>query len=397
MSDFSEVRADDSNHNEAAEINLASAGMLGKSSTPGEILHAAREAYGWTIDQVANHLYMQPRQLVALEEGDHGVLPGMVFVRGFMRNYARLLKIDPAPLLAQIENIPSHATSSSRFTYRAQPISSVGAQPPALAPDRTLPMLTGVAVLFAIGITAYWMGWLPVHMGWNGDQSQLSEQTVDVKAKLAAMDVSIRSSEASGDKKVIPTDATEDKTSNSPDIAAAESGMTTSSDSLPLPAIANSKITILSTSKTLSSLPLPGVKSDAINHAETSAEKSAGRNVNPGAEQPILQSVNLAKLHLDQSFSYSNMPSTARENSTLAAPNPLKLSLQEDSWVQIKRADKSLIVSKVLKAGSVETFNVSEPVTLTIGNIAGVEASLRGTPIELASIATGNVARIQLK
>ena len=34
--------------------------------------------------------------------GDYARLPGPVFVRGFIRNYARLLKIDAAPLLAEI-------------------------------------------------------------------------------------------------------------------------------------------------------------------------------------------------------------------------------------------------------------------------------------------------------
>ena len=44
-----------------------------------------------------------------------------------------------------------------------------------------------------------------------------------------------------------------------------------------------------------------------------------------------------------------------------------------------------------------ETFDIAEPVTLTIGNIAGVEATLRGAPLELGSVATGNVARLRLK
>jgi cytoskeleton protein RodZ len=38
----------------------------------------------------------------ALESGDYARLPGPVFVRGFIRNYARLLKIDPSPLLEEI-------------------------------------------------------------------------------------------------------------------------------------------------------------------------------------------------------------------------------------------------------------------------------------------------------
>lgn len=38
-----------------------------------------------------------------MEAGEFQRLPGAVFVRGFIRNYARLVKLDPEPLVAQAE------------------------------------------------------------------------------------------------------------------------------------------------------------------------------------------------------------------------------------------------------------------------------------------------------
>ncbi|MBK7848045.1 MAG: helix-turn-helix domain-containing protein [Zoogloea sp.] len=62
-----------------------------------------REAQGLSVSEVAHALKLNPRQIEALEAGRFDLLPGYAFTRGFLRNYARLLKMDPAPLLAQLE------------------------------------------------------------------------------------------------------------------------------------------------------------------------------------------------------------------------------------------------------------------------------------------------------
>ena len=68
----------------------------------GSRLTAARTAAGLSIAEVARHLKLSPLQVEALETGDHEKLPGPVFVRGFMRNYARLVNLDPVPLIADV-------------------------------------------------------------------------------------------------------------------------------------------------------------------------------------------------------------------------------------------------------------------------------------------------------
>lgn len=88
----------------------------------GAQLRAAREAAGLSLDQVAQQLKLAPRQVRALEEENFGVLPGRTFTRGFMRNYARLLNLDPELLVAHLpdaahapslESPPLHSTSTT--------------------------------------------------------------------------------------------------------------------------------------------------------------------------------------------------------------------------------------------------------------------------------------------
>ena len=68
----------------------------------GAWLRRCREEAGMSIDAVAQQLKLAPRQVKALEEGSFAELPGRTFVRGFVRNYARLLKLDPAAVVAAL-------------------------------------------------------------------------------------------------------------------------------------------------------------------------------------------------------------------------------------------------------------------------------------------------------
>jgi cytoskeleton protein RodZ len=68
----------------------------------GARLRDARMAAGLSIDAVAQQLKLAPRQVMALEDDDYAQLPGRTFVRGFMRNYARLVRLDPAAVLASL-------------------------------------------------------------------------------------------------------------------------------------------------------------------------------------------------------------------------------------------------------------------------------------------------------
>ncbi len=72
------------------------------AAAAGALLRAGREAAGLSVSAVAQQLKLAPRQVAALEDGDFSKLPGRTFVRGFMRNYARLLRLDSDAVLAAL-------------------------------------------------------------------------------------------------------------------------------------------------------------------------------------------------------------------------------------------------------------------------------------------------------
>ena len=71
----------------------------------GQQLRLAREARGLSVLDVAQTLKLGSRQLEALESGDWETLPGNTFVRGFVRNYARIVQIDPVPLMTLLDGV----------------------------------------------------------------------------------------------------------------------------------------------------------------------------------------------------------------------------------------------------------------------------------------------------
>jgi cytoskeleton protein RodZ len=70
--------------------------------TPGQRLKAQREAQKLSIDDVAEVLRFSRRQIQLIEADRYDELPGVTVVRGFVRRYAKHLRMDAEPLLAEL-------------------------------------------------------------------------------------------------------------------------------------------------------------------------------------------------------------------------------------------------------------------------------------------------------
>ena len=84
------------------------------SPRPGRVLAEARAARNLTVAEVAQQLKLSVTQVDALESDAYDRLPGTVFVRGFVRNYARLLDLDADALVSRVElpRVPSSASAA---------------------------------------------------------------------------------------------------------------------------------------------------------------------------------------------------------------------------------------------------------------------------------------------
>ncbi|MEW6253120.1 MAG: RodZ domain-containing protein [Planctomycetota bacterium] len=134
----------------------------------GTLLREAREAREMSVDDVAARLRLMQRQIELIEADDFDGLGRPVFARGFVRNYARLLGMDPAPLLARMEGSETEPSPVRR------------AEPPLprswlSSPWLVVLLLIGLAVV-VVPVGLYW--WLN-----QGEDAWLHEMPRGVKVE----------------------------------------------------------------------------------------------------------------------------------------------------------------------------------------------------------------------
>ena len=114
-----------------AEEGVETGGGAAALSAGGMLRHA-RESAGWSVDMVSQQLKLAPRQVQALEADDYAQLPGRTFVRGFMRNYARLLRLDADALLSALpESAAAPSLDRPTLTPTARTMGDLPSESPA--------------------------------------------------------------------------------------------------------------------------------------------------------------------------------------------------------------------------------------------------------------------------
>jgi cytoskeleton protein RodZ len=291
--------------------------------SPGAKLASYRKERGWTVEQVASQLNLAPRQIVAIESDDYPSLPGMPIVRGFIRAYAKLLKVDAAPLLATLggETDLVHETFQPRKTL-STPFS-----------EARLP-----SMVERQGISSKW-----------------------VIGGLVAVLLGVAIWAARNDRMAIEAP----KASSPPQsgVAAPETASTS-----------------------------------VVTPPQAEAPKEQPGGVPPAAAAPSEQATVTATAPVAETPLPAMPAEPASEAAVPAGKNTLELKVKEDSWIEVRRANNDkVLLSRIVKAGESERVEVDEPVSVVIGNASGVEATLRGTPVELKTKGSNNVARLSLK
>ena len=261
---------------------------------PGSILAAKREEFRWSLQEAAERLKLTPRQVTALESNDFAALPGMSSVRGFVRSYAKLMGMDPEPLL---ETISGESNSSQGHFLLRRPLPMNGfpgrrsSPPPRSRPGakKLVASMFLVTALAAVAYEGYRSEWLPVSM--------LDE----VMPELSFTWPSFFTASALEENQI-----------------------------------------------------------EKISQAVS--EKMSG------TPAPVLD------------------PSKS-----------LEVIVSQDAWIEVTTQAGTKIVSRLMKAGTKEMFEINEPVVLVVGNASGVQAKLRGQVLNLKAVAHDNVSKLNLK
>ena len=316
-------------------------------SSPGTVLRGAREARGESVGEVAFALKLSPRQIDAMENDDFAALPGMAFVRGFMRNYARYLGIDAAPLLEAVQRLVDVDTPD------LSPIRNAEGQIPMGDARRSGGFPFGVVVvLLAVALAVGW------YFDWFRTEpvTAVLEPAPDfVPAPVQPLDMPLA-------EPALPPAAAED------DSAAQQAAAVK---------------------------PDAGGAVDQVDGKDLAAEASAPA-VAPAAEATAPAGVENETNAADAAGTEAPEPAAALVDGAEATAGTLGFRFAADSWIEVRDGKGTILHSGVNRAGSARTVQGTPPFALVVGNSASVTLEHDGKPVDLAAHTRGSVARLTL-
>lgn len=306
----------------------------------GQSLREAREARQLPIADIARTLKLSERQLAALEADQWSALPGTTFVRGFVRNYARLLALDAGPLMEALDRQLEKPVARLDIPASSptEPMAGTSKKK-----DRSV-MLLGLFVLL-LAVLGYFL--LP------GDLSVLQgriQELLSSRAPVAVAPVPEQQPEplyppgASNQELIAPaSEAAEDaaETPDAPVTAAAPAAQ------VPAPAAP------------------PAVTPGATPALAVTAQ--------PVATQPGAAAL------------------------TAGPVAPLRFVVSQEAWIEVRDREQKVVFSQRVAAGVAPQVQGQGPLSVTVGYAPGVKLFWRGKPVDLGLHSRGDVARLVLE
>jgi len=312
----------------------------------GAELQRAREARGLALSEVAHQLKFAPRQLEALEQDRFDLLPGGTFARGMVRNYARLLKIDPEPLLRSVGEryeAPDANTLAARYRQPV-PFSDNGRR-------STFVYVALSLIVLAIGGGVAWQ-WQhergkPARVARAAASQPQATARVEQPRAAERIEKKARPAEEKVAKKARPVEA-------APKVAEATA---------PRPADA--------ALPKVAPVPAPAAKAASIELAPKS---------DPLA--PVVEKTAPPKL-----LPVANVgPGVHR----------LVNRCDEDAWIEVRTDEGRGLISSLNPAGSERSVRARGPLNLVIGNASHVTVLHNDQPLDLEPYTKGAIARFTL-
>lgn len=351
----------------------------------GGLLAQTRQAKGMTTAEVAEKLKLTARQIEAIEGEEYDKLPAAVFVRGFIRNYARLLGLDADQLLAAMGEAQG-ATATITAPSEGVTISSSPLK-------RWMIYLIGGAALFLL-LVALLYEWLSTGEDSFVVQPVTPETTVPASGSADTVTPVTPPSlvtPAPLDAGTMPAPGTPTQTTPAEPIGA------------PVPATAPATAPAPSTSvppPVSAPSPAPAVVPGTL---QPSAPPARAPQATMQQSMPTSPPVAVPR---PQAQTQSNNPYLAAVTSPPVQAKPpaqpaavqgmLRFSTDDESWVQVvdgagKRS------SQLIMRGSPATISGTPPFQIVVGNAAVVSLRYNDQNIDLRPHTGVKVARLTLQ
>ena len=328
----------DSQHNNAVS-NDESANREVIPFSVGNALREARTRLGLSVAEVSHHIKFAPRQVESLEADDFDHLPENAFLRGFVRGYARLVQLDSAPLLAALPRPPEQPVMQEEKVQIEAPY-------PNIITERKQNIIwLGAALVIAIALAM--VAWF---LGDSQKEQNIQKEAVSDSQKPAIETLLLPNPvPVSEVPQVVPVS----------EVHGAEPASGIPAAGKPLAELPDAETKKVAEPKSLPSVVIPPAQAVAAPVAKPVINPPAG-NVAQGK-------------------------------------SALRMTFDEDSWVEVTGQNGKHLLSQVNHAGSELMVNGDPPFTLVIGNSKGVHLYYKGQPVDLAQHTKVTVARLTLE
>jgi len=334
-----------------------------------EQLVEAREALGLTSEAVAQSLNLPAKHIWAIETGEVERLPSLVFARGYIRAYAKLVELDADELIDQFDQV--YDPGSGNRKKKLKTVNCVEEQ--VKLGDPMVRWSGWLFLVVVLGATGWW--WQTQYQGGSISVSPSSDQPVVVDT-------------VDGNTLTLPALSDSDE-----DIAeeAGDAAPQAADETEPEPQYLNAE--------QINNLQqqLDQNQSDGSLPAETEATTDSAE-VAPVSESDD-QAANTAEveeIEPQQIAVNTNDAATAAEVAT-AAEGKLEILFRDECWVTVKDADGKTIFNNLRRNGQELSISGKAPLNVLVGRVSAV-SSFRydGKTIDLESVSNKDVARLTL-
>jgi len=352
-----------------AEDNANNAARPAKIG-PGERLAAERIKKGLSVEDVASRMHLSTSILEAIEENNFDEITAPIFVKGYLRAYARIVALSEDEMIEQYLEM---------YSEEDPPISSTSSMVPELSVKDARIKWTTYLVIVVLGVllAAWW---------WNKQQNDEAPISLDAQTsgidENASDEAPVVSSEVqAGSESLI--DSME--TAESQQMAAQESAAAT-----PLPA----------TEPAEAELPAAPEETAAVE-----SEPEAEPEPEPEAEVEDTMAVTESPMAAEPEAAEPETaePETAagtRANPESSAPtgsDKLQIIVHADTWGDVKDASNYQLVYDLLRADTSIELMGEAPFAVFLGNGYGVEILFNGEEVEVTpKIRDDNTARLNI-
>lgn len=309
--------------------------------TVGEQLRRAREAKSLSVADVAQSMKLGARQVEALESGNWSGLPGTTFARGFIRNYARLVQIDPQPLMLALDGLLVQSAPKLALPEAVPAMMSTGGK----AERRDYLFVVGGIAFVLVAVGAYFL--LPNDLSsWRetlqGGITSLSRPAPEPVAVAPTAPEAVLPPGATVQEVISPQAVVV------PSAPAVDAPAAVAADSVSLAAPATAPTT---------PAPVPSPAPKEVQKPTAEADKAV----------------------------------TTSKNA------PLVLAFSKESWVEVRDRNGNVLLSQRVPEGAERQVDGLAPFSLVLGNAPGVAVKFKGKNVDLKPSTNGDVARLTLE